>query len=172
MLQRVQAEVGHVGRFGMAEDAEDAAFVFELVEHDLRVGPLPARSGDRRSDSRIASISSRYATRFAKYRSIAVDHARSASSTGTSTAIRPPTAIRSRLPPVRPIDAGRHAAAAARCQHRRAGRRAAVETTTRDADSPKSAAASFDARRASTRARRRATPRRRRRRCRSSTRRA
>ena len=33
MLQRVQAEVGHVGGFGMTEDAEDAALVFELVQH-------------------------------------------------------------------------------------------------------------------------------------------
>ena len=31
VLQRVEAEVGEVGRFGMAEDAEDAALVFEFV---------------------------------------------------------------------------------------------------------------------------------------------
>ena len=31
VLQRVQAEIGHVGRFGMAEDAENAALVFEFV---------------------------------------------------------------------------------------------------------------------------------------------
>ena len=33
VLQRVEAEVGHVGRFGMAEDAEDAALVLEFIEH-------------------------------------------------------------------------------------------------------------------------------------------
>ena len=37
MLQRVEAEVGQVGRFGMAEDAEDAALVFELVELGLPI---------------------------------------------------------------------------------------------------------------------------------------
>ncbi len=31
VLQRVKAEVGHVGGFGVAEDAEDAAFVAEVV---------------------------------------------------------------------------------------------------------------------------------------------
>ena len=35
MLQRVEAEVGQVGGLGVAEDAEDAAFVFEFVEHLL-----------------------------------------------------------------------------------------------------------------------------------------
>ena len=33
MLQRVEAEVREVGRLGVAEDAEDAALVLELVEH-------------------------------------------------------------------------------------------------------------------------------------------
>ena len=33
MLESVETEVGHVGRFGMAEDAEDAALVFELIQH-------------------------------------------------------------------------------------------------------------------------------------------
>ena len=33
MLQRVQAEVGEVRRLGMPEDPEDAAFVFEFIEH-------------------------------------------------------------------------------------------------------------------------------------------
>ena len=37
MLQRVEAEVGQVGRFGMAEDAEDAALVFEFIEHGSSV---------------------------------------------------------------------------------------------------------------------------------------
>ena len=40
MLQRVQTEVGEVGSFGMTEDAEDAAFLFQLV-----VGPDLARRG-------------------------------------------------------------------------------------------------------------------------------
>src|SRR5947207_2233587 len=43
VLKRVQAEVGHVGRFGMAEDAEDAAFVLELVHCSLCArDPAPA----------------------------------------------------------------------------------------------------------------------------------
>jgi hypothetical protein len=33
MLQRVQPEVGEVGRFGVPEDAEDTTFVLEFVEH-------------------------------------------------------------------------------------------------------------------------------------------
>jgi hypothetical protein len=33
MLQGVQTEIRHVGRFGVTEDAEDAAFLFELVGH-------------------------------------------------------------------------------------------------------------------------------------------
>jgi hypothetical protein len=32
MLQSIESEVRHVGRFGMSEDAKDAAFVFELIE--------------------------------------------------------------------------------------------------------------------------------------------
>jgi hypothetical protein len=32
VLQRVESEVGHVGGFGMPEDAEHAAFVLEGVE--------------------------------------------------------------------------------------------------------------------------------------------
>ena len=32
MLQRVEAEIGQVGGFGMAEDAEDAALVFKLIQ--------------------------------------------------------------------------------------------------------------------------------------------
>jgi hypothetical protein len=44
MLQRVQAEIGEVGRLGIAEDSEDAAFVLELVEHGSGVVlRLPAR---------------------------------------------------------------------------------------------------------------------------------
>jgi len=33
MLQGIEPEIGHVGGFGMAEDAEDAALVSEFVEH-------------------------------------------------------------------------------------------------------------------------------------------
>ena len=33
MLQRIEAQIGHVRRFGVTEDAEHAAFVFELVQH-------------------------------------------------------------------------------------------------------------------------------------------
>jgi hypothetical protein len=57
MLERIEPEVCHVGRFGMSEDAENAAFVLEFIEHGIQ------------------------ATRWVKYRSIAVDHTRSASST-------------------------------------------------------------------------------------------
>ena len=42
VLQRVQSEVRHVGRFGMAEDAEDAAFVFEW--HDVFAGSNRTRA--------------------------------------------------------------------------------------------------------------------------------
>ena len=31
MLERIEAEVGEVGGFGMAEDAEDATFVVEVI---------------------------------------------------------------------------------------------------------------------------------------------
>ena len=82
MLQRVQPEVGHVGRFGMAEDAEDAALVLELVEHVLQ------------RHLRLSQITC----------SIAVDHAALGlvHATRRST-VSPPTAIRSRLPPVSPM---------------------------------------------------------------------
>ena len=33
MLKRIEAQVGHVRRFGMTEDAEDAALVLEFVQH-------------------------------------------------------------------------------------------------------------------------------------------
>ena len=69
VLQRVQAEVGHVGRLGMAEDTEDAALLAELVKH--------------------------HATLRMKYRSIADVHIRSSSPTGTSIANMPPTDTRS-----------------------------------------------------------------------------
>ena len=36
MLQRIQAEIRHVGRFGVTEDAEDAALVFEFIEHGVQ----------------------------------------------------------------------------------------------------------------------------------------
>jgi hypothetical protein len=31
VLERVKAQVGQLGRFGMTEDAKDAAFILELV---------------------------------------------------------------------------------------------------------------------------------------------
>ena len=31
MLQRVEAEIGELGGFGMAEDAEDAAVIVEMI---------------------------------------------------------------------------------------------------------------------------------------------
>ena len=33
MLQGVEAEIRHVGRFGVPEDAEDAALLFEFIVH-------------------------------------------------------------------------------------------------------------------------------------------
>ena len=115
--------------------------------------------------SSMSGHSSRQSTR-----SIAVDQTRSASSTRRSitsaTGDRDPQAgcrrsRRSRAP-ARPPPR-RAAAPSSRCP-------ATTDTTTRDADSPNSAAASFDAAIASRPARPRSTLRRRRRRCRSSTR--
>ena len=96
MLQRVEAEVGEVGRLGMAEDAEDAALVVEFVEHAVCRSPV----------SRLF-----YAARSAsKYRSSAVAQICSASSTAHVDApARPATRSPSASPPVRPIDARRHA---------------------------------------------------------------
>src|SRR6185436_5224241 len=51
VLQRVQAEVGEVGRFGVAEDAEDAAFVLELIEHRSSYFTLPGRRSVAQSPS-------------------------------------------------------------------------------------------------------------------------
>ena len=72
VLQRVEAEVGEVRRLGVAEDAEDAALVLELVEHvvssaavDRRFLRMPAaakcRSSARRPD------------RFSASRTVAID---------------------------------------------------------------------------------------------------
>ena len=33
MLERIQPEIGEVGGLGIAEDAEDAAFVLEFIQH-------------------------------------------------------------------------------------------------------------------------------------------
>src|SRR5215475_2760325 len=118
MLQRIKAEIGHVGRFGVTEDAENAAFVFEFVEHGL------------------------YATRFAKYCSTAFDHARSASATASVTASSPPTVILIVSPPVRPITRADTPAAFARLSTS-AVESAATDTTARVADSPNNAAARF-----------------------------
>jgi hypothetical protein len=35
VLQRIQAEIGELGGFGMTVDAENAAFFAELVEHGI-----------------------------------------------------------------------------------------------------------------------------------------
>src|SRR4029453_18808363 len=77
MLERIETQVGHVCRFGLTEDPEDTAFVFEFIKHQ--------------------------ATRLAKCCSRGEFHNRSASSTLISTAIWPETAMRSMLPPVRPM---------------------------------------------------------------------
>ncbi len=60
MLQRIETQVRHVGRFGMPEDAKDTAFFLEFVEA--------------------------HATCFAKYCSTAPDQTRSASDTPTAIA--------------------------------------------------------------------------------------
>src|SRR5262245_56189079 len=102
VLQRVETEIGHVGGFGMAENAEDAAFFPELVHGSLCDGAPPRR---------------RHATCFTNRASIADDQARSASATATSSAgrsVAPAIAIRSRLPPVRPMTRAGTPAAAAR----------------------------------------------------------
>src|SRR6185503_8162338 len=118
VLQRVQPQVGHVGRLGVTEDAEDAALVLEFIEHCFQ------------------------ATRLAKYCSMAVDQARSAPVTAVSTTISPPTAIRKRFPPVCPMSrAGTPAADA--CSSTRVTSAGTTEITARDADSPNSAAATF-----------------------------
>ena len=108
----------------------------------------------------------------AKYRSIAVDHTRSASSTDRSiddrAADRDPQPIAAGLAD----HARRHVRRRRALAAPRVTSSGTTETTTRDADSPKSAAASFDARIArdvdavDRRPRRRCRP------CRSSTRRA
>jgi hypothetical protein len=36
MLKGIQAEVRHVGRLGVTEDPEDAALVFEFIEHGVQ----------------------------------------------------------------------------------------------------------------------------------------
>src|SRR4051812_25887575 len=87
VLQRVQTEIGHVRGLRVAEDAEHAALVLELV----------LESAGRDFEGVV------HATRFAKCDSIAVDQTRSASSTVMSTTTRPSTASRRRLPPVCPI---------------------------------------------------------------------
>jgi hypothetical protein len=35
MLQGIKTEIGKIGCFGMTEDAEDAAFIVELVKHAI-----------------------------------------------------------------------------------------------------------------------------------------
>ena len=51
MLQRVEAEIGELGGFGVAVDAEDAAFFAELVEH-ARHCRLVIHAFDRRRPHR------------------------------------------------------------------------------------------------------------------------
>ena len=58
MLQGVEAEIGQVGRFGMAEDAEDAALVFELIEHGSSWTPHYAAARLKNFSSAVAQICS------------------------------------------------------------------------------------------------------------------
>src|SRR5262249_7001627 len=83
VLQRVQPKVGHIGRFGMPEDAEDAALVFELVFELF--GKCVGHGSCRWFPP--------YATLLTKYRSMAPIHVRSASATGTSMPRPPSTSI-------------------------------------------------------------------------------
>ena len=143
VLQRVEAEVGEVGRLGMTEDAEDAALVLELVQH----GSVPWR------------VTSFYAGRAAGSDAQSrCDHsclARLQRSQSIAGAARRPR-IR------QPVAAGRadlprrHASLGRQSQH--ASRRLPDDTltTARDADSPNSAASHGTRRRR--RARRPSTP--------------
>src|SRR4051812_32645800 len=90
MLERVEAEIGQVGRFRMAENSEDAAFVLEFIH--------------------LGS----YAARCLKYVSSAVSQIVSASCSATSITGLPATVIRSRPPPVVPISRAGTPAARAR----------------------------------------------------------
>ena len=132
VLQRVQAEVGHVGRFGVAEDAEDAALVFEFVEHVSPGGLQPAATADVHATAS-RSIAESRPTRRVRRPPASRRPPRS-----------PPTAMRSERPPVRPmIRAGTPARAA--CCTTSDTASGAAETTTREADSPNSAAARLTA---------------------------
>ena len=53
MLQRVEAEIGELGGFGMAEDAEHAAVIVKMIVFDLDQVCSMMRSRDAlvRSDS-------------------------------------------------------------------------------------------------------------------------
>ena len=65
MLERVQAEVGHVGRFGVAEDAEDAALFSELVHHssgDFVPAEPPSHARSRSPGAPSARVSARLRT--------------------------------------------------------------------------------------------------------------
>ena len=157
MLQRVEAEIRQVGGFGMAEDAEDAAFVFELVDIvfgpgdvSRQTGPLAFYAFDRRRP-RAAPASA---------------HARLVDR-GQSPA--PATRIRIRRRS-RPIAAAGTPGGAVTRRSNPATSSGDADTTTRDADSPNNVAATGrpPSRRRLTAGR--STPRRPCRRCRNSTR--
>jgi hypothetical protein len=58
VLERVKAQVGHVRRFGVTEDAKHAAFVVEMVVEDLlpihEVFTLSLSNAHRTSPGKIA----------------------------------------------------------------------------------------------------------------------
>ena len=106
MLQRVEAEVGEVRRLGVAEDAEDAALVAELVEHAAlcrcltRSRPCYAASARPRRHPRLDRT----------VRPAGSCHRRSVN----ASASRPRrSTMRIAAPPVRPITAAGTPAAAA-----------------------------------------------------------
>ena len=100
VLQRVQAEVGHVGRLGVAEDAEDAALFPEFVKHQatLRMkcrsiggSPDPLELADRHVDRQLAAN-----------RHIAADLRRSCRSPSPERPSQPPGRGRPRPCPATP----------------------------------------------------------------------
>ena len=133
MLQRVEAEVGQVGGLGMPEDAEDAALVFELVQHGIAISrshcgaDIACSLSGRLPRARLEISAKRRRPRLLGLRDAPVDDRRSAD--------RDPDPRSRRSLPIA-------------CAGTPAWRRAAealaaswsADTTTRDADSPKSVA--------------------------------
>ena len=123
MLQRVETEVGHVRGFGVAEDAEDAALFVELVDIMLMAVTLCA------SQSTVQCAVDQTRLGFGDRTSSIASVPSTRSACGCRRSVRSPAPARPPRPRARApsVDASRR-------------RR---DTITRDADSPKSAAASI-----------------------------